>query len=154
MSETPAEQATIVFKTGHKLSFSFFAFRQIPGGYEFIDYPDQKGYKTVRLIRSDAIASIEVTAREQELDAFSLVPAQPSAAPLALAPGVGYVDGDPQHGPKTYVARDPRSSTMGPATGRDEKANRGTYTPTPKNPLRSEIVGDAGGVETVDAAMV
>ena len=89
MSDTATpEQAVIVFKTGHRLAFSFFAFLQVPGGYEFIDYPGDRGYKTVRLIRSDAIASIEVTARETELDGFGLVAAV--ATPVGLPAPAGW----------------------------------------------------------------
>ena len=91
MDEYPIS-VEVILKTGHKSAFGAFEFKQTPQGWEFTSYPEKRGYKSVRIVKADAIAAIEITAPGQFFEAAVL-----AAAPAAIIAAT-------QTGPQTYVA--------------------------------------------------
>lgn len=136
-------KASIILKTGHRLAFECEGFRKIPGGFEFLDYPEDRGRMQVRFVRADVVASIEIEAPNALVDGINLIdePAPAVVGPVRAAAKHDYPEGDPQHGatPQTYVA---------------SRANRARLVKNDHGIPQSEIVGEDGEVAVVDAAMV
>jgi hypothetical protein len=88
----------MILKTGHKSSFAADEFKKTPEGWEFTSYPEERGYKSVRVVKSDSVAAIEITAPSQFFEAPAIVTQAPMPA------------GVPPVGPQTYTARPPNKS--------------------------------------------
>ena len=96
MDSDNAVAVIVVLKTGHKMSFGCFSFEKVNGGYSFTTYPEQRGHKTIKIVKDDSIASIEITAPEHMLREIEM----PAMAP-------SYPAGDPQRtqsGPQTHMS--------------------------------------------------
>lgn len=86
----------IMLKTGQKVGFKAFGVERVGGGYSFTSYPEERGFKTLRVIKDDAIATISITAPEPMLKDLEA----PVAAQSASAPYI-----DPQRSaPKTTLS--------------------------------------------------
>lgn len=123
----------LVLKTGHKLSFVAGAFKTTLAGYEFVSYPEQRGTKSVRVVRADSIAMIQITAPEPFFENANLMP-----APLALVAPLE------TGGPVSYV--NPHA--------KDARANPGRAIRTPDGTPAAEVIGFDGKPEVIGASMV
>jgi len=101
--------------TGSKLDFRCSAFSCEGRDWEFVSFPHRRGFKTLRIMRADSLADLQITAPEQF---FENLRRQAAPAPARLAsvpPMPSYSDegtGTPQ------IATNPFTKFI-----KDEKAN-------------------------------
>lgn len=121
MEEFPVKVSGVL-KSGHKIAeFSAFAFQQTREGWDFITYPEQRGYKTIITVKADSVALLSITAPEQMIEQSKRV------EQATVASGPVYDEGDPQHGPRTHLSAANRTRTA-------EGANRSVSRPDPEAP--------------------
>lgn len=76
----------IILKTGQKMSLKCFSFERIAVGYSFTSYPEERGFKTVQIVKDEIIGSISITAPEPLLAQLEMPPlAAPMGVPSAPA---------------------------------------------------------------------
>ena len=93
MNEAPIS-VSVILKTGHKDSFSAYEFKKTAEGWEFTSYPENRGCKSVRLVKADSVAAIEITAPNQFFEAATQAVSHPSPSNAVIVPQ-----------PQTYEAK-------------------------------------------------
>lgn len=93
MDDSPVS-VEVVLKTGQKFSFAAFEFKKTPEGWEFVSYPEQRGFESVQVVKGDSVAAIKITAPSQFFRAAAAVT---HASPEVASPM-------PATSPQTYTA--------------------------------------------------
>lgn len=146
-------RATLV--SGETLEFRATDFEVQNGRYSFTSYPEMRGFKTVRLIRSDQAAMLEITAPESMTEKLKAaqMPVPTMTAPPSLAGHEAQatmapiVYGPPLQRPP-YDGGDPRRLV------KDSRAEHAANLPNaPGIPMAEISKGEEGTREVIRASM-